>query len=122
VVAVKAPGFGERKTSYLEDIAILTGATMVKDELGISLEKADESVLGIAAKVVISKESCTIVGDGKAQVRQDGGGRRTGCLPGLCALPGLPLAPGDGPRGAARRGAGGARALCAERRGAATVP
>jgi chaperonin GroEL len=64
VVAVKAPGFGERKTSYLEDIAILTGATMVKEELGINLEKATEDVLGVAAKVVISKEACTIVGDG----------------------------------------------------------
>lgn len=67
VVAVKAPGFGERKTSYLEDIAILTGGTMVKEELGISLEKATEEVLGIAAKVVVSKEACTIVGDGRTQ-------------------------------------------------------
>jgi chaperonin GroEL len=55
VVAVKAPGFGERKTSYLEDIAILTGGTLVKDELGISLDKAGEEVLGTAAKVVIGK-------------------------------------------------------------------
>jgi chaperonin GroEL len=67
VVAVKAPGFGERKTSYLEDIAILTGGQLVKDELGITLDKADESVLGLAAKVVIGKESCTIVGDGRTQ-------------------------------------------------------
>lgn len=67
VVAVKAPGFGERKTSYLEDIAILTGAQVVKDELGISLEKADESVLGVCAKVSIGKEACTIVGDGRTQ-------------------------------------------------------
>lgn len=51
VVAVKAPGFGERKTSYLEDIAILTGGQLVKDELGINLEKAGEEVLGVAAKV-----------------------------------------------------------------------
>jgi chaperonin GroEL len=63
-VCVKSPGFGERKTSYLEDISVMVGATMVKEELGITLEKADESVLGIAAKVVIGKESCTIVGDG----------------------------------------------------------
>ncbi len=39
VVAVKAPGFGERKTSYLEDIAILTGATVIRDETGLSLDK-----------------------------------------------------------------------------------
>jgi hypothetical protein len=51
VVAVKAPGFGERKTSYLEDIAILTGGTMVKDEMGIALDKAGDEVLGTAAKV-----------------------------------------------------------------------
>eukprot|EP00882_Tetradesmus_deserticola_P016894 GHRQ01018073.1.p1 GENE.GHRQ01018073.1~~GHRQ01018073.1.p1 ORF type:complete len:428 (-),score=274.27 GHRQ01018073.1:150-1433(-) len=71
VVAVKAPGFGERKTSYLEDIAILTGGTMVKEELGVTLDKADESVLGTAAKVVISKEACTIVGDGRTQADVD---------------------------------------------------
>ncbi len=51
VVAVKAPGFGERKSSYLEDIAILTGGTVVRDELGVSLDKATEDVLGVAAKV-----------------------------------------------------------------------
>lgn len=67
VCAVKAPGFGERKTSYLEDIAILTGGQMVKDELGISLDKAGEEVLGTAAKVAISKEAITIVGDGSTQ-------------------------------------------------------
>ena len=76
VVAMKAPGFGERKTSYLEDIAILTGAQVVKDELGLSLDKVGEEVLGLAAKVEVSKEACTIVGDGsseeavKARVRQ----------------------------------------------------
>lgn len=76
VVAVKAPGFGERKTSYLEDIAILTGGQLVKEELGISLEKCGEEVLGVAAKVSIGKEACTIVGDGStadkvtARVRQ----------------------------------------------------
>jgi chaperonin GroEL len=62
---VKAPGFGERKTSYLEDIAILTGGQMVKDELGITLDKAGEDVLGLAAKVIVTKEYCTIVGDGR---------------------------------------------------------
>ncbi|GMH38191.1 hypothetical protein BSKO_06075 [Bryopsis sp. KO-2023] len=68
VVAVKAPGFGERRTQYLEDIAILTGAQLVKDELGVSLDKAQgEEVFGIASKVEVSKENCTIVGDGKTQ-------------------------------------------------------
>jgi len=67
VVAVKAPGFGERKTSYLEDIAILTGGQLIKEELGITLEKAGEEVLGTAAKVVVSKEACTIVGSGATE-------------------------------------------------------
>ena len=67
VVAVKAPGFGERKTSYLEDIAILTGGQLIKEELGLSLDKAGEDVLGTAAKIVIGKEFCTIVGDGSTQ-------------------------------------------------------
>ena len=61
VIAVKAPGFGERKTSYLEDIAIMTGATLVKDELGTTLESATEEVFGTASKVTVGKESCTIV-------------------------------------------------------------
>ena len=67
VIAVKAPGFGERKTSYLEDIAILTGAQVVKDELGLALDKVGEEVLGLAAKVEVSKEACTIVGDGTTE-------------------------------------------------------
>ncbi|KAL6779826.1 CPN60B1 [Auxenochlorella protothecoides x Auxenochlorella symbiontica] len=76
VVAVKAPGFGERKTSYLEDIAILTGGTVVKEEMGVSLDGAGEEVLGMAAKISVSKESLTIVGDSStaeaiaARVRQ----------------------------------------------------
>jgi chaperonin GroEL len=76
LIAVKAPGFGERKSSYLEDIAILTGAQVVKDELGLALDKVGEEVLGLAAKVEVSKESTTIVGDGsseaavKARVKQ----------------------------------------------------
>ena len=51
LVAVKAPGFGERKSAYLEDIAILTGATVVKDEVGLQLDKVGKEVLGMAAKV-----------------------------------------------------------------------
>lgn len=43
LIAVKAPGFGERKSSYLEDIAILTGAQVVKDELGLTLDKVHTS-------------------------------------------------------------------------------
>ncbi|KAK9834507.1 hypothetical protein WJX74_003347 [Apatococcus lobatus] len=67
VLAVKAPGFGERKSSYLEDIAILTGGTVVKEEVGLQLDKVGEEVLGTAAKVELSKESTTIVGSGATQ-------------------------------------------------------
>lgn len=71
VMALKAPGFGERKSSYLEDIAILTGGTVVKDEIGITLDKAGPEVLGVAAKVELAKEHCTIVGTGKTQAEVD---------------------------------------------------
>lgn len=100
VAALKAPGFGERKSEYLDDIAILTGGcsdaliftcslffivpirfcilysdsyeviffhclgTVIRDEVGLTLDKADKEVLGHAAKVVLTKDSTTIVGDG----------------------------------------------------------
>ncbi|KAI7746382.1 hypothetical protein M8C21_011908 [Ambrosia artemisiifolia] len=67
IAALKAPGFGERKSQYLDDIAILTGGTVIRDEVGITLDKADSSVLGNAAKVVLSKDYTTIVGDGSTQ-------------------------------------------------------
>ncbi|GJY45448.1 RuBisCO large subunit-binding protein subunit beta, chloroplastic [Tanacetum coccineum] len=67
IAALKAPGFGERKSQYLDDIAILTGGTVIREEVGLSLDKADSSVLGHAAKVVLSKDSTTIVGDGSSQ-------------------------------------------------------
>merc|ERR1712056_49649 len=64
VVASKAPGFGERKTQYLEDIAIMTGARLIKEELGINLDQIKLSFLGQAAKVEVSKRICTIVSNG----------------------------------------------------------
>lgn len=64
--AVKAPGFGDRRKSMLEDIAILTGATLISDELGYNIEEVGLEVLGSAKKVKISKETTTIVhGAGK---------------------------------------------------------
>ena len=67
VAAVKAPRFGDRPKEMLGDIATLTGATAVMEELGIELEKVDISHLGRAAKVTIDKDNCTIVeGAGKA--------------------------------------------------------
>jgi chaperonin GroEL len=64
VAAVKAPGFGDRRKSMLQDIAILTGGRMVSDELGIKLESIAFNDLGAARKVRITKDNCTIV-DGK---------------------------------------------------------
>ena len=64
IAAVKAPGFGDRKKEMLKDIAILTGATLVTDELGLSLEKATLADLGQATRVVIDKDNTVIV-DGK---------------------------------------------------------
>ena len=62
VAAVKAPGFGDRRKAMLEDIAILTGGTMVFADLGIKLENVTVNILGRAKKVMIDKENTTIVG------------------------------------------------------------
>ncbi|MEW8027458.1 MAG: chaperonin GroEL [Candidatus Thiodiazotropha sp.] len=76
VTAVKAPGFGDRRKAMLQDIAILTGGTVISEEVGLSLEKATLDDLGNAKKVTISKEETTIIdgagaeGDIKARVEQ----------------------------------------------------
>jgi chaperonin GroEL len=62
VAAVKAPGFGDRRKAMLEDIAILTGGTMVSADLGIKLENVTVDMLGRSKKVMIDKENTTIVG------------------------------------------------------------
>ncbi len=62
VVAVKAPGFGDRRKAMLEDIAILTGGQLVSEDLGIKLENVTVDMLGKAKKVLIEKEKTTIVG------------------------------------------------------------
>ncbi|PWA35234.1 ruBisCO large subunit-binding protein subunit beta, chloroplastic [Artemisia annua] len=67
IAALKAPGFGERKSQYLDDIAVLTGGTVIRDEVGLTLENAGSEVLGFAAKVVLTKDTTTIVGDGSTQ-------------------------------------------------------
>ncbi len=75
-VAVKAPGFGERRKAMLQDIAILTGATVISEEVGLKLENVTIDLLGKARKVVISKDDTTIVEGGgshaevEARVRQ----------------------------------------------------
>ncbi len=62
VAAVKAPGFGDRRKEMLQDIAILTGATVISEERGFTLENATPDMLGKAEKVTITKENTTIVG------------------------------------------------------------
>lgn len=67
VVAVKSPGFGDRRKSLLEDMAIMTGGKLISEDLGLSFDKIDESYFGSAKKVTISKERTTII---------DGGGKK----------------------------------------------
>jgi len=72
IAAVKAPGFGDRRKEMLQDIAILTGATVISEERGYTLENATPELLGKAEKVTISKENTTIVGGaGKAAEIED---------------------------------------------------
>ena len=76
VAAVKAPGFGDRRKAMLEDIAVLTGGTVISEDLGIKLETVTLQMLGRAKKVTIDKENTTIVdgsgqkGDIEARVKQ----------------------------------------------------
>ncbi len=67
VAAVKAPGFGDRRKAMLEDLAVLTGGTVISEEVGLSLEKATLDDLGNAKRITVSKENTTVVdGAGKA--------------------------------------------------------
>jgi chaperonin GroEL len=72
VAAVKAPGFGDRRKAMLEDIAILTGATVVSEETGKQLEKATLEDLGSAKRVEVQKENTIIIGGAGDQARIDG--------------------------------------------------
>ena len=67
IAAVKAPGFGDRRKEMLQDIAILTGATVISEERGFTLESATPELLGKAEKVTITKENTTIVGGAGSQ-------------------------------------------------------
>jgi chaperonin GroEL len=62
ICAVKAPGFGDRRKAMLEDIAILTGGTLISEERGFKLENADLSYLGSAEKITVDKDNTTVVG------------------------------------------------------------
>ncbi|GAA1598435.1 chaperonin GroEL [Actinoplanes couchii] len=68
-VAVKAPGFGDRRKAMLEDIAILTGGAVISEEVGLKLDAADISLLGSARKIVITKDETTVV-DGAGNSEQ----------------------------------------------------
>lgn len=68
VCAVKAPGFGDRRKAMLQDIAILTGATLIAEELGLTLEKATLKDLGRAKRIIVTKDNSTIIdGFGKRE-------------------------------------------------------
>ncbi|MFZ4428473.1 MAG: chaperonin GroEL [Saprospiraceae bacterium] len=69
VVAVKAPGFGDRRKAMLEDIAVLTGGTVISEEKGYKLENADLSLLGVAEKIQIDKDNTTVI-NGKGDPEQ----------------------------------------------------
>jgi chaperonin GroEL len=67
VAAVKAPGFGDRRKAMLQDIAVLTGGTVIAEEVGLTLEKATLNDMGQAKKIVVEKENTTVIdGHGKA--------------------------------------------------------
>ena len=63
-VAIKAPGFGERRKAMLEDMAILTGGQVISEEIGLKLENTDTALLGSARKVVVTKDETTIIEGG----------------------------------------------------------
>jgi chaperonin GroEL len=65
VCAIKSPGFGDRRRGYLEDIAVLTGATFITEQLGLSLDQATMEMLGKAERVAVSKERTTMISTGK---------------------------------------------------------
>src|SRR5205823_7395273 len=68
-VAVKAPGFGDRRKAMLEDMAILTGGQVISDEVGLKLENATLDLLGRARKVIVTKDDTTIV-EGQGDVER----------------------------------------------------
>jgi chaperonin GroEL len=75
-VSVKAPGFGERRKAMLQDIAILTGGTVISEEVGLKLESVTLDMLGRARKIIVAKDSTTVIdgggteGDVKARIKQ----------------------------------------------------
>jgi chaperonin GroEL len=66
ICAVKAPAFGDNRKAILNDIAILTGATVISEDVGLTLEKSEASVLGQCKNIIVTKDD-TIVMDGKGE-------------------------------------------------------
>lgn len=62
IAAVKSPGFGDNRRNTMQDIAIATGATFINEEIGLSLESSEISVLGSAKKIIITKDDTIIMG------------------------------------------------------------
>ena len=60
-MAVKAPGFGDRRKAMLQDIAVLTGGTVIAEEVGLKLDNATLDLLGSARKVIVTKDDTTII-------------------------------------------------------------
>jgi len=72
IAAVKAPGFGEKRKEMLQDLAVLTGATVISEDMGLSLSDANMSHLGSAEKIEITKDKTTIInGNGETQLIHD---------------------------------------------------
>jgi len=72
IAAVKAPGFGEKRKEMLQDLAVLTGATVISEDMGLSLSDANMSHLGLAEKIEITKDKTTIInGNGETQLIHD---------------------------------------------------
>ena len=72
IAAVKAPGFGDRRKAMLQDIAVLTGGTVVSEEMGMTLEGSGMEVLGSAGRIVIDKDNTTIVDGSGDKAAVDG--------------------------------------------------
>ena len=66
-VAVKAPGFGERRKAMLQDMAVLTGAQVISEEIGLKLDTTTVDLLGKARRVIVTKDDTTIVEGGGAE-------------------------------------------------------
>ena len=67
VVAIRAPGFGDFRKSLLEDIAILTGGTLITEELGLRLDSVELPLLGKASRIVVTKDSTTLITEGNSE-------------------------------------------------------